>query len=105
MREASRLLRASGLPFAGLACAPTTTKTVGGQRSRCVSASSRRFSGATAAAEIFGRDRLAEVLRDFFDRGAGPVQVIGALYTYEAYHGDLAVTSRAGGVRRRVVGS
>jgi asparagine synthase (glutamine-hydrolysing) len=46
------------------------------------------------AAEIFGRAPLTAVVRDWFDRGVGPVQVIGALYTYEAYHRDLAAHLR-----------
>jgi len=40
--------------------------------------------------DIFGRARVASTLRDFFDRGAGPVQVIGALYVFEHYHQVLA---------------
>jgi hypothetical protein len=33
-----------------------------------------------------GRARVESTLRDFFDRGAGPVQVVGALYVFEHYH-------------------
>jgi asparagine synthetase B (glutamine-hydrolysing) len=40
--------------------------------------------------DIFGRPRVESTLRDFFDRGAGPVQVIGALYVFEHYHQSLA---------------
>jgi asparagine synthetase B (glutamine-hydrolysing) len=40
--------------------------------------------------DIFGRTRVESTLRDFFDRGAGPVQVIGALYVFEHYHQSLA---------------
>ena len=40
--------------------------------------------------DIFGRDALARTLEDWFDRGLGPVQVVGALYTYEAYHRGLS---------------
>ncbi len=47
------------------------------------------------SAEIFGRDALTGVVRDFFDRATGPVQVIGALYAYEVYHRDLAAHLRA----------
>ena len=91
MREASRLLRASGLP------SPRPRVRAYHDEDRRWAAQPLRqrieqtiLRGDSLAAEIFGRDRLAEVLRDFFDRGAGPVQVIGALYTYEAYHRDLA---------------
>jgi len=40
--------------------------------------------------DIFGRARVEATLRDFFERGAGPVQVIGALYVFEHYHQSLA---------------
>jgi hypothetical protein len=40
--------------------------------------------------DIFGRARVESTLRDFFDRGAGPVQVIGALYVFEHYHQSVA---------------
>jgi asparagine synthetase B (glutamine-hydrolysing) len=40
--------------------------------------------------DIFGRARVESTLRDFFDRGAGPVQVVGALYVFEHYHRSLA---------------
>jgi len=39
--------------------------------------------------DIFGRARVESTLRDFFDRGAGPVQVVGALYAFEHYHQSL----------------
>jgi asparagine synthase (glutamine-hydrolysing) len=39
--------------------------------------------------DIFGRARVESTLRDFFDRSAGPVQVIGALYVFEHYHQSL----------------
>jgi asparagine synthase (glutamine-hydrolysing) len=42
------------------------------------------------ACDIFGRHRVESTVRDFFDRGAGPVQVIGALYVFEHYHQSLA---------------
>ena len=40
--------------------------------------------------DIFGRARVESTLRDFFERGAGPVQVIGALYVFEHYHQSVA---------------
>jgi hypothetical protein len=40
--------------------------------------------------DIFGRARVTATLRDFFERGAGPVQVIGSLYVFEHYHQSLA---------------
>jgi asparagine synthetase B (glutamine-hydrolysing) len=40
--------------------------------------------------DIFGRAPVESTLRDFFERGAGPVQVIGALYVFEHYHQSLA---------------
>lgn len=40
-------------------------------------------------AEIFGRPALQKTLENWFDRRIGPVQVIGALYTFEAYFRDL----------------
>jgi len=42
------------------------------------------------SADVFGRQSLERAVADFFDRGAGPVQFIGALYTFEAYHRDLS---------------
>jgi hypothetical protein len=47
------------------------------------------------SAEIFGRPSLAAAVRDFFDRARGPVQVVGALYAFEAYHRDLPAHLRA----------
>jgi asparagine synthetase B (glutamine-hydrolysing) len=40
--------------------------------------------------DIVGRARVESTLRDFFEHGAGPVQVIGALYVFEHYHQSLA---------------
>ena len=40
-------------------------------------------------AELFGRPRVQEVLADWFERGAAPAQVIGAMYVFEVYHRDL----------------
>jgi len=40
--------------------------------------------------DIFGRARVESTLRDFFEHGAGPVQVVGALYVFEHYHHTLA---------------
>jgi hypothetical protein len=39
--------------------------------------------------DLFGRDRVRTTLREFFDAGAAPVQVIGALYVFERYHQTL----------------
>ena len=39
--------------------------------------------------DVFGRARVESTLRDFFERAAGPVQVIGALYVFEHYHQSL----------------
>jgi len=39
--------------------------------------------------DVFGRARVAQALRDFFDHHARPVQVIGALYVFERYHQTL----------------
>ena len=41
---------------------------------------------ASISCEVFGRARVAETLRDFFERRATPVQVVGALYVFERYH-------------------
>jgi asparagine synthase (glutamine-hydrolysing) len=45
--------------------------------------------------DVFGRARVAQTLRDFFDRRACPVQVIGALYVFERYHQSLAASLAA----------
>lgn len=45
--------------------------------------------------EMFGRARVQAVVRDFFEHGAAPVQVIGALYVFEHYHQNLAASLRA----------
>jgi hypothetical protein len=42
--------------------------------------------------DLFGREAVASVLRDWFDRLEGPTQVIGALYVFESYHRDLGAT-------------
>lgn len=41
------------------------------------------------AVEVFGREAVAQVLSDWFTRGAAPAQAVGALYVYEVYHRDL----------------
>ena len=41
------------------------------------------------AASVWGRDRLSGVVDGYLQHGHGPAQVIGALYTFEAYHRDL----------------
>jgi len=51
--------------------------------------------GGSISAELFGHDALKSVLSDWFDRGNGPVQTIGALYAFEAYHRDLPAHLRA----------
>jgi hypothetical protein len=65
----------------------------------------RRGLGALAAAgapvvdsiscEVFGRDRVKNVVDAWFERLAAPTQVIGALFVYETYHRDLAATLRS----------
>jgi hypothetical protein len=42
------------------------------------------------ACDAFGRDAVASLLEAWFTRGAAPAQVVGALYTFEAYHAGLA---------------
>lgn len=42
--------------------------------------------------EVFGRPRVDQTVRDFFNRGAAPVQVIGALYVFERYHQTLSAS-------------
>ena len=48
--------------------------------------------GQSISCDVFGRARVQSVLRDFFERGAAPVQVIGALYVFEHYHQTLAAS-------------
>ena len=50
--------------------------------------------------DILGRDAVRQVVSDWFDRGAAPTQVIGALYVYEAYHRDLPAQLRAARVEK-----
>jgi len=45
--------------------------------------------------EILGGTAVDAVLTDWFERGAAPAQVVGALYVYEAYHRDLGATIAA----------
>jgi len=45
--------------------------------------------------DVFGRDAVASVVRDWFDRLQGATQVIGALYVFESYHRDLGATLHA----------
>ena len=51
--------------------------------------------GGSVSADVFGRDALRGTLSDWFDRANGPVQTIGALYAFEAYHRDLPAHLRA----------
>ena len=46
------------------------------------------------AGEIFGRHRVESTLVEFFERDAVPIQVIGALFTYEHYHRELPAALR-----------
>jgi hypothetical protein len=41
------------------------------------------------AVDRFGRTLVKAAIDAFLDRGLGPVQVVGSLYAYEAYHRDL----------------
>lgn len=45
--------------------------------------------------DVFGRARIEMTLRDFFQRSASPVQVIGALYVFERYHDQLSASINA----------
>ena len=45
--------------------------------------------------EVFGREAVTAVVRDWFDRLQGATQVIGALYVFETYHRDLGATLNA----------
>jgi asparagine synthase (glutamine-hydrolysing) len=91
VRKASGLLRAAGLP----APRPRVRQYQDEDRRWRAAGFRERIEGTilrreSLSAEIFGRDALAQSMRDFFDRGLGPVQPVGALYTFEAYHRDLA---------------
>ena len=96
IRAASKALRAVSLP------APRArVRAYQDEHARWNGASFRdRIEGAilrqdSVSAEIFGRAPLTAALRDFFDRGIGPVQFVGALYTFETYHRDLPAHLRA----------
>jgi asparagine synthase (glutamine-hydrolysing) len=45
--------------------------------------------------DVFGREEVTSVVRDWFDRLQGATQVIGALYVFESYHRDLGATLHA----------
>jgi asparagine synthase (glutamine-hydrolysing) len=45
------------------------------------------------SAEVFGRRPLESFLHDWFERGNGPAQTVGALYVFEDYHQSLAARS------------
>jgi hypothetical protein len=45
--------------------------------------------------EVFGRDRVKNVVQAWFERLEAPTQVIGALFVYETYHRDLAAALRS----------
>jgi hypothetical protein len=49
----------------------------------------------SVSVDVFGREPLQATLSDWFDRANGPVQTIGALYAFEAYHRDLPGHLRA----------
>ena len=42
--------------------------------------------------DLFGRDKVRDTMRQFFEAGAAPVQVVGALYVFERYHQTLAAS-------------
>jgi asparagine synthase (glutamine-hydrolysing) len=90
MRRVSTALRAAGLP-----APPVRVRSYQDEDRRWAMPSFRdRIEGTilrrdSLAADIFGRDALTAAVGDFFDRGHGPVQFIGALYTFETYHRDL----------------
>jgi hypothetical protein len=46
-------------------------------------------------AEILGREAVSRWVSSWLDHAGGPVQVMGALYVFEAYHRDLAAHLRA----------
>ena len=46
----------------------------------------------SVSCDLFGRDRVRGTVRQFFEAGAAPVQVIGALYVFEHYHQSLAAS-------------
>jgi len=46
----------------------------------------------SVSCDVFGRSRVQSAVQDFFERGAAPVQVIGALYVFEHYHQTLAAS-------------
>jgi asparagine synthase (glutamine-hydrolysing) len=50
---------------------------------------------ASLSCEVFGREAVTAVVRDWFDRLQGATQVIGALYVFETYHRDLGATLNA----------
>jgi hypothetical protein len=50
--------------------------------------------------DVFGRARVEATVRDFFTRGENPVQVIGAMYVFEAYHHSLAAS--LAGARQKI---
>jgi hypothetical protein len=52
--------------------------------------------------DVFGRDKVQATVRQFFEAGAAPVQVIGALYVFEHYHQSLAASLESA---RRQIGT
>jgi asparagine synthase (glutamine-hydrolysing) len=46
----------------------------------------------SVSCDVFGRDRVRETVKQFFEAGAAPVQVIGALYVFEHYHQSLGAS-------------
>ena len=52
------------------------------------------LGNGSLSCDIFGRARVASTVRSFFERSAGPVQVVGALYVFEHYHRSLAASLR-----------
>jgi hypothetical protein len=53
--------------------------------------------------EVFGRQAVADVVKQWFERGEGPAQIVGALYVFELYHRDLPASLRA--VKRAAEGT
>ncbi|MBZ5555757.1 MAG: hypothetical protein LAO77_00635 [Acidobacteriia bacterium] len=95
MREIRRVARALSVPIP-----PRIRAYQDEDRQWAVPAMRRQIEAVilrpeSLAAGIFGRDRVARTVADLFDRGIGPVQAIGALYTYEAYHRDLPAYLRS----------
>jgi hypothetical protein len=98
MSRAGRVVRRRARAVAGILGWPVApwSRTFTADEAQCSEAGIRErmesviLRPASIAVDVWGRAVLKTLLDDWFEGRGGSAQVIGALYTWEAYHRDLA---------------